>query len=322
MTKASMFLFMGDNQYALTRELRRWKDVFAEKHGQENLTEVHAKDLTFSHLLDLVTMPPFIAEKRLVVVHGIPAVEKDEMRSLAESVHPQALLAFVDPKPDKRFASFRELQKVADIKSFPSLPRPALIAWARQIALSNGCSIDDLTLSSLFDVVGVDQWTLDAELSKLCLYVGSGPVTSNHIDLLSVPSGDHVIWTLTDLLGAGRVLDAIMFLHRRIERGEDPYGVWAILLNATKNLLLVAAAIEAGQHDERSIASSTGLHAFAARGLLPLAKKLTINRIAALVEFATSKDIALKTGGFRYTAEQPHEVIVLSERLMLMCLSS
>ena len=173
------------------------------------------------------------------------------------------------------------------------------------------------TLRTLLDVLGDDQWILSSELLKLCLYASSREITHEDIDLLAVPSGSQVIWTLTDLIGSGRQVDAVRFLKRRLERGEDAYGFWIILLNMVKNLVLVWSALQERKSDERSIASATGLHFLAVRGLLSLARSLDGERMRALVDFAVQTDRALKTGGLHFSADHPHEIIAVTEQLIL-----
>ncbi len=87
----NVFFFTGENTYALSGELVRWKKKFREKHGDENFSEVTAKQASFSDLLDLVSAMPFIAEKRLVVIQGLPKLDKDEFKSLLDALNEQIL---------------------------------------------------------------------------------------------------------------------------------------------------------------------------------------------------------------------------------------
>ena len=43
-------------------------------------------------------------------------------------------------------------------------------------------------------------------------------------------------------------------------------------------------------------------------------------QLQTVVDFAASTDIALKSGRLKYTAEQPQEVMIAAERLLLHCL--
>ncbi len=316
---SALHFFTGENDYALEKEVSRWKRGFCEKHGSENFLMLYAKEASLSDILDAVSAMPFIAEKRLVLIRGIPKVEKEDIKTIADNVHPQVIVAFVDSKPDKRLGAVKALTQIAEMKEFVPLSPRALGSWASALVQAEGGSIDEKSFALLLQVVGSDQWTLESELKKLVLFAPGGRIEPAHIDILAVPSGEQVVWKLTDLIGSKRIDDALLFLSNRLERGEDPYGLWSILLNMIKNVTLVWAALQEGLRDDKSIASAVGIHFFVVRGLIPLAKSLDAVRIRQLVDFATEADLALKTGGYHYTAEKQGEIIALTERAMLMC---
>jgi DNA polymerase III delta subunit len=128
-----------------------------------------------------------------------------------------------------------------------------------------------------------------------------------------------VIWKLTDLIGSGRSIDALRFLRSRLERGEDPYGMWIILLNMVKNLVLVQSAFAEGITTERSIGEAFGVHPFSIRGILPLARILSREKVQELLCWVVNADIRLKSGGYHYSADRPQELVALTERLILSC---
>lgn len=317
MASSNFLLFTGENAYALGAELKRWKNAFAEKHGQENMLSLSAKDCSVSDLLDALSVMPFVAEKRLVILEGIPKIEKDDMVRILAEMHPQTVFVIVEAKPDKRLGVVKEIERSAEIKSFGKPSHVELVSWVKQSLASHGSTIAPDALQALFSIVGDDQWTLRTELEKLSS--GSDEeITVGDVERLCVPSGSQVIWKFTELLGSKKPKEALAFCSASVSRGEDPYGFWVILLAMIKNLTSVFAAVEAGTNDERSIASSTGLHFLAVRGLLPLARSMDQARIRSLVDWAADADIQLKTGGYRYSAERPDEVIALTERAILM----
>lgn len=318
MSAGQFHFFTGENDYALERELQRWKQGFFAKHGAENFLELHGKDVSSADLLDAVSVMPFIAEKRLVLLRGLPRIEREDLRSVADAIHPQTVFVIADAKPDKRLGVTKEVLELAELKEFASLSPRDLASWAASVVSGEGASMGTEAWNRLVSVCGTDQWVLDSELKKLAAFSG-GEISAADVDELAVPSGDQVIWRLTDLVGGRKADEALRFLRARIERGEDPYGLWVILLNMVKNTALVWSALESGVRDERSIASAFGLHFLAVRGLLPLARSLDRQKVQDLVDFASGADLALKTGGYHYTSEHQEEVIALSERAILFC---
>ncbi len=319
MPQENVHFFTGDNDYALEKEVLRWKHSFCQKYGSENFLQMQAKEITLSDILDAVSAMPFIAEKRLVLLRGIPKIDKEDIATIIDNIHPQVIVVFAEPVPDKRLGAVKALTDIATVKTFPMLPPRDLAVWASALVQSEGGSLDDRSFAFLLQIVGNDQWTLESELKKLVLFAQGGAIEVSHIDTLTVPSGEQVVWKLTDLVGNKRIDEALGFLKNRLERGEDPYGIWGILLNMIKNVTLVWAALQEGLRDDKSIASAVGIHFFAVRGLLPLARSLDAERVRTLVEWATDADLALKTGGYHYTAEKQGEIIALSEKAIHLC---
>lgn len=316
-----LYFFTGENIFALEAEILRWKQSFFEKHGQENFLEIQGKDASLSELLDAVSVMPFIAEKRLVLVRSLPSIEKEDVESFVDAIHPQTVVVIAESKPDKRLGIVKQLLTVAEVHEFPTLSPYELSAWSKTVLAFLGSSMSEKAWNRLIDIVGTDQWMLDSELRKLAAYAGN-TITETHVEELAVPSGEQVIWKLTDLVGAGKTDEALIFLRSRIERGEDPYGLWSVLLNMVKNTVLVWSGLEGGLRDEKSISSAFGMNFYAVRGLLPLAKSLQKNTIHSLVTFASDSDVALKNGGYHYSSENQEVVIALIERLIVHCRSS
>ncbi len=319
MAEPVLHLFTGENDYALTREVIRWKQGFSRKHGAENLLVLRGKDATLSGLLDAVAIMPFIAEKRLVLIEGLPRIDKEDFKTFVDGIHPDVITAIVEPSLDKRLGVTKVVLELAQVKEFP-LPSPKdLKTWAKGIVAAEKATISENALTLLFDIVGSDQWMLEGELKKLALFASGGEILPAHVEAMAVPSGEQVVWRLTDLIGGKNIEGALAFLRGRLERGEDAYGLWVVLLNMVKNVVLVWSGLDAGLRDERSISAAFGMHFLSVRGILPLVRSLDRRRIEKLVAWTTDADLALKTGGHHYSAERQNELIALNERTILLC---
>ncbi len=280
--------------------------------------ECSAKECTMNSLLDSISFPPFLAEKRLVSIDGIPRFERESFDVIARTLSSDTVLLFRESLPDKRLSFTKVLLDQATVKTFSSLSPSALRSWAQALFAERGARIDSDALDALLAIAGTDQWTLFHEIEKLSL--ASSDVTRVLVEEMTIPSGEQVIWMLTDLLGKGDALSALAFIRRRFERGEEVYGVWTILLSFVKNLALVHSFLQSStERNPKMIAEQTGVAFFGVRGLLPLAQSLSSSHIMTLVQWAAEQDIALKTGGVLYSATHEEELLLLVERCILLC---
>ena len=250
LVKQQLFFFTGENTFALKEELLRWKSSFLEKHGEANLQVVSGKDLKWRDLLDEVRSAPFLGEKRLVLVEGLPTkITKEDLENLKKEIHPSTILAFVESAPDKRKTIAKFLGKEATVRGFFPSTKNQLVTWIINLAKEHGVTIDSDVASHLVDVVGTDQWHLRNELLKLISYTSNkrtneqtkneSPTTSpsiTDIDNVCLPSQKHTVWILSDLIGKGKTREAATFCRTLHESGEDAYSLWNIFLWITKNI--------------------------------------------------------------------------------------
>lgn len=314
---STVYLFTGENAHLLREERRRWIDEFSKKHGEENITRLDGKHLSVRSLLDDIAVMPFLAERRLVIVDGIPKSSKEEIQTIFAHIHPQTILLFADAKPDKRLAGVKELLAHAEVKTFMPLKGKALLAWIKTTSAALGMRLDDDAVSTLIELLGEDQSMIAHELEKLSLFAAGKPLSRADIEEMTIPSDEGVVWRLTDLLCEGRRTKAATFARMHIERGGDAYGLWAIVLSMLRNAVLVKAAVEDGERNPKAISEKTGVHVFALRSLQPYASRVDGDRLKTFVQWAANADIDLKTGALRSTDEAPQELHALLDRFIL-----
>lgn len=309
----SITLMTGENIYAVRLEKRRWIDEFSKKYGSDAVMRVDGKGLALRDLMDEVGVMPFLSEKRLVVVDGVPKSTKEEMQALEASVHPSTILLFVDPAPDKRLGGVKRLTETAVTKTFGAVRGPKLLQWVVAEGGRLGVSFAPGAVEAMVERLGDDQETLLTEIEKFFLAVRGRAVTVDDVDVHTIPSDEGVVWTMTDLVSAGKKREASAYARRLLERGSDGHGLWAILLSMLKNVVAVRAALDDGVSG-RDIAERTGVHPFALRSIQPYAAKCSQAELARAVAWAVETDVCLKSGGYRATDDAPQELHAIIDR--------
>lgn len=305
----------GENLYALRLEKKRWIDEFSKKYGPDNIVRAEGKGMTVRELMDEVGVMPFLSEKRLVVVDGVPKATKEEMQALENAIHPSTILLFVDPAPDKRLGGVKQLMEIAATKSFAPVRGPKLMQWIASEAARLGVSFERGAAESMVERLGDDQEALSTELEKFAIGIQGRPVTIDDVDAHTIPTDEGVVWTMTDLISAGKRKEAMAYTRRLLERGSDGYGLWAILLSMLKNVVAVRAALDEGLSG-KDIAERTGVHPFALRSVQPYAAKCSSGELSRAVAWAVEADVRLKTGGYRATDDAPQELHALIDRFL------
>lgn len=316
MAMSTIHLFTGENSYDLLLKNQTWVREFIAKHGAENYLHLDVKSFAVREFLDEAGSAPFLAEKRLMVISGLPKMEPEHISTLPNIVHPDTIVVFVEPKPDKRLSSTKAWLKIATVHDHPPLDVRSYPKWIAEYVAFHQGAIQPEASQALLTSVGYDQSLLATELDKLLLYAGSNPITTEHVATMTLCSAEQAAWQLMDLLASNDATTALSFVRDILRRGESPHGLWAQLLWMMSQLIGVSMAVSEGITNPGAIAKVAGVSFPAAKSLLPLAKRLTAQQVAELSQFVCEADIALKTGGYRATNDNEQELLGLIDQVI------
>ena len=284
--------FIGENSFALCEEQRLWRKRFREKYDDHNLLVLEGAELTVGALLDEVGVSPFLAERRLVFIRGIPHFSREEMETILTHSHPDAILVFVAEALDRRLGGVKVLLQHATIHQFPPLRGMKLMAWMRSIPAAAGLTIEEDAIRALVECIGEDQEVLYHELKKLCLFVGTGAIGRHHVWTLTVANSvEGMVWRLLELIRGNDPRKALAYIHELLERGEDPFRLWNALLWMLRSIVQAA--------------------------ILTAARSTEMLRLREVLRCALDADRHLKTGEYRASAAEPGELLALVDQLVL-----
>lgn len=312
-----IYLLTGPNEYLIAEERHRWMQGFSEKHGAENCSRIVGMGLSYPSLLDEIAALPFTARKRLVVVDGVPAFTKEEMERLPSDIHPEVLLLFIDPAPDRRKSATKALLHVAEVRECPALAVAALEAWIRDTCAQEGTTIETDAVRALIHAAGTEQMALKQEITKLALYSLGKTVTVTDVSTLVPLTGERNALQLMDVLAEGEASRVLRCIDELTARGETTGGLWALLLWTVAQLPGIAAAVEQGARSPQDVMKKSGMKFGTARSLLPVIRRMDRKKLCRTLERFARADIDLKTGVLRSTAEAPQE----AETILDVCVA-
>lgn len=280
-------LLTGENSFELERALR--KIVGAFEGGVER---IDGSELELRQLPDLVMGGTLFAAERLVVIKGLSdnkaiwPVFSDWLGRVSDDVH----LVLVEPKPDKRTKTYKDLQKVARVEEFkPWGERDGALAerWAQAEAKTLGLVLDAAGARLVVARVGIDQWAIYRALEKLAVLDEVTPeVIQDIIELSPIENVFNLFETA--LRGDSK---GVMHMITTLELTEDPYRVFGLLSGQAVQLL----ALTLGDKTSAEIAKDIGAHPYAISKLGSSAKRLGATGSKRVVQAFAEADKAMKT---------------------------
>ncbi len=312
-----VFLFTGENTYALTQKKRQWLQEFGKKHGVENIVTMQAAGCTYAELLDHTSVAPFLAEKRLVVLEGIPRFTPEQWAGVLENLYPATLLLIVSPEMDKRLSGTKFLREHARVEEFAPLSGVQLKAFVTQYASQQQLLLSAEALPALLLRTGDDQWTLVTEIQKLALYCGSRAATAQDVQLLCLRSAEQDKWELSKRLSDGSKAHMLAFMRDLEESGEGIGGMWNIFLWIASKATLMCAAMQEGVTSLPALVKMAGVPFPTAGALMAFCTRFPRAQLHGWVAGLAACDVQMKTGILRSSAEEGIELTVAAELLLL-----
>jgi len=252
-----IYIFHGDDEYAIWREVKELKQRLGESTIAElNTITIEGSSITLEELQLVALAIPFFNERRLVILHhplammrrGIP---KDRFFALLMTVPQSTALLLIEEQPLTTW-QMRKEQKIhwleewalqntgrVYLKEF-NLPKgSALVQWVMDRAAQCGGQITRLAADALVRQVGEDNRILDMELTKLLDYIDyARAVDVEDVERLTASVRSADIFALMDAIGNKNRKQAIELFHDILSK-DDPAQIMGMLIRHFRNLILV-----------------------------------------------------------------------------------
>ena len=310
-----IYLLYGPDELARSEALAALKAQVPPDLADLNITLLDGRKLKLEALIAACEAFPFLAERRLVIVHDLlkyqkAGKERDELRAYLPRVPATCDLVFIESDDfDKRSGVFTYLKKTATVQEF--LPRQGaeLVSWLTERARLLGVRLDATAAQRLIGYAGSDGRTLVNELSKLASYVGrGGRITPEAVEVLVQDRQEQNLFAFIDELSARRRGAALEGLRRLFADGQAATYVLFMIARQVRILLGVKElATQRLRPDD--IAARLGQRPFVVRKALEQVRGFTDAELARLHDRVLELDHASKTG--RIEAEAGLEMLVI-----------
>jgi len=265
------------------------------------LVKVDAEESSGDQVLDLVSTPPILGERRVVVVKGADRLSGDEALLGHVSDPPGfSTLVLVAESYDRRRKLFQEIQRRGRVLAYeaPAGERDRM-QRLEEMARGFGLSLDRAALSALLNRVGGDLPRAEQELAKLAAYVAAGQPVGEDAVAAVVADGppeldQWAVFQYVDALTEGRSAAALEHLALLLEAGEHPLRVLGMI--ARQFRLLLAGLAWQGQRPEVLARMLALKSTYPAKKALAQARGWTLEQAASALEACAQCDAQLKRG--------------------------
>lgn len=277
----------GENSFEVTRALEK---IVADFAGVAE--KFDGDSLELAQLPDLLLGGTLFATERLVIIRNLSENKQlwEVLPDWLERASGDTHVVLVEPKPDKRTKTYKDLKKYAQIQEYnPWGDRDVMQAekWVAEEAKRQGFTLDKKLAQQLVARVGMDEWQLFHAIEKLAVL---DTVTAETIEQLIEANPTENVFNLLDaaLRGDARRVSNMI---RTLRLGQDPYMTFGLLGGQVFQLVALAAS----DRPAGDVAKDIGAHPYALGKLAPHAKKLGRSGTKKLARIFADTDTAMKS---------------------------
>lgn len=290
-------------------KLRYWQQEFKKKYHENNVEvfdEVTEKNL--KHLINTLETPPFLADRRMVIIKGLPAsadtkstLDLEPLERALESISETTLVIFVGQNPDKRTRLYKYLTKQAQVESFPVPEGAELLSWLAKRFQKAQRRITPAAAQMMAYYCAGDVERLALEVDKLSL-VETAEICEADVARLVSPSPEAKVFKMLDLIGKGTIQDVLVELQQVLLSGEEIMMVFAMIVRQFRLLIQMRSLLDQSASPQE-VQKRLKLAPFQVAMLMKQARLFSMPQLSEAYRRLAQMDYLIKTGKIPMSAE-------------------
>ena len=295
-------LLYGKDEFTISEKVIAMRDqIHPEEMREFNTMTYEGMDLTRPELVNAISVVPFMANTRLVIV-------KDFLKKFdryggtdslgdwkgivddLESISTTTQLLFVEQDLSNRNPMLRFLKKIGNVEYHPLLKSRELTQWTLDRASTEGMSINFDAARYLADAVGPDLRLIDSELKKLHLYNDFGVITIDSVRDMVAQVREQSVFKVVDFVIEGRSKDAIIVASQLLESGSSPSMITRMIERQVR-FLLVAKDLKSRDIPVSEFGKRLSLSGYPLTKTLDMEKNISMDRLRLMNDLILSMDL-------------------------------
>lgn len=302
------YIFHGDDAYSQKKMLDNLKEKLGDPEMLSLNTTVFSDPGTrATQIMDACRAMPFLAPKRLVVVHNFfsgkgDKKERDTLLAFLPEIPDSARLVFLETDTLRESGKAIKTARSSNLGYEKKFVRPqasALDRWVIETVSRLGGRINPDAARQLAADVGSDLQTLENECTKLVLYKGISdapePISRTDVSTLSPYTAETNIFDLVDALGSRNTKQAALLLQKKLDDGAEPFQIFSMFIRQFRLIIQVREELDRGGRPPE-IAKKIKQHPYVVEKVARQARTFSMDQLEAIYRHLLKTDIEVKTG--------------------------
>ncbi len=306
------YVFQGPDTFSRAEELAALRAKMGDPSWADlNITYLDGRSVNMAELRHHCDTVPFLADRRLIIVHGLLGRLAARNASKADREFLTALVDYLPTMPPTTrlvFCQDRELGKrhpvlalaasgdAGYVKTFRLPQGGALTRWIVERTNRAGGEITPRAAHTLGVLIGHDLYQLDQEIDKLAAYTnGARAITEQDIALLTSYAREASIFEMVDALGKRDGKTASRIYHQLLDAGDHPLALLGMIVRQFR-LMIQIKELAPKLATPDAIARELRQKPYPIKKILGQSKNFTSAQLRVIYHKLLDIDIEIKTG--------------------------
>lgn len=307
-----VILIYGEDAFRIKEKVSEMTARFRSKYDPNGINldvfNFSSSDSSDGDIMNSVGAPPFLAERRMVVIKGLAnaTTKKADASDWSKRLlgrGEQTIIIVVDDEVSVQQSAKNKLYSALrlgdDVHEYPlgvMTDREAL-SWVRS---RTDVAWNPDALKEIVVRAGGDTWRLKNEVDKVVSASGGGTVGMDLVVSLVQPTFDDSLFAFLDAVRSHDSKRAVGLLKNEIDRGTSSGQLINMLMREVQLLAeLRAFAAVNGHGSERDAARELGIHPFVAKKTMPRALAVESGELKAMIASVITAEERLKNSSMK-----------------------
>ena len=293
-----IYLLYGSERYLLDVYLKKLLKALGASDENMNFTKFEGRQISEDEIIEICETMPFLADRRIVLIEdsGFFKEKKEKLAAYLPELPDYLTVIFSEREADKRGKLYKAAAAYDGAVEFKTPDEKDITNWVLSELKRNGKKIKRPALEAFLSGCGTDLGFISCELEKLISYsADTEEITLEAVSEICSPQIENRIFEMISDMAAGRRKNALEKYNELLLLKEAPVKMMALMERQFRQLLAIRELSARGQ-GEKLISEALGLHPYAVKKNLPLARKYTEKEITSILEEMACFDEDVKSG--------------------------
>lgn len=295
-----IYFLYGPDSFRSRQKLNEIIEGYKKVHKSGlNLIYIDAKEKSFSDFYSNFKITSMFAEKKMIILRNVFSAKgeggsfQEEFLENIKNIEElkDIVLIYQDDTVDERTKFFKELKKKVKCQEFEFLQPAVLAKFIFSEFEKRGNKINSDAISLLLSSVGNNLWQMEKEIEKLSNYKKGGIVEKKDVELLVKPNIENDIFKTIDALASKNKKDALTYLHKHLDGGDNSLYLLSMIAYQFRNLLSIKELMEL-----KKPLNNSGLHPFVVKKTSYLCNYFSMPQLKKIYQKIFEMDADIKVG--------------------------